>query len=114
MVKFGRSVSYLFGLLVNYSAFQFSIYSVLRIWSNVPVRAIYEWSLNNMVVIFLLIYGWVQFKHVLLILWHQMAFIITYNTLWSLLITFYIGHVYANPGNRVHQYWDKVFKVPGP
>ena len=38
MVKFGRSVSYLFGPLVNYSAFQFSIYSAVWIQPSVPVR----------------------------------------------------------------------------
>ena len=38
MVKFGRSVSYLFGRLVNYSAFQFSIYSAIWIRPSVPVR----------------------------------------------------------------------------
>ena len=38
MVKFGHSVSYLFGRLVNYSAFQFSIYSAVWIRPSVPAR----------------------------------------------------------------------------
>ena len=37
MVKFGLLVFYLFGLSVNFSAFQFSIYSALWIHPNVPV-----------------------------------------------------------------------------
>ena len=38
MVKFSRSFYYLFGCLVNYSAFQFSIYSAIWIRPSVPVR----------------------------------------------------------------------------
>ena len=38
MVKFSRSVFYLFGCLVNYSAVRFSIYTVVWIRSYVQVR----------------------------------------------------------------------------
>ena len=37
MVKFGLTVFYLFGLPVNFSAFQFSIFSAFQIWPSVPV-----------------------------------------------------------------------------
>ena len=51
MVEFSRSVSYLFGRLVNYSAFQFSIYLAVWIRPSVPVRLI------TLVYFFSLIFG---------------------------------------------------------